>query len=250
MHHLVQVTPENIDKEKLYCSKDVKSDGFKMKKIWFNNRFDEGLKLFILKNEMNKPVAFIEYIPIENAWRPIEGKNYFFIHCLMVYSKNDRDKGFASELIKHAEYDARSEEKDGIAVITSDGAWLADKTIFMKNGYYEIEKSERFELMIKKFADTDNIPKLVDITKFRKEYDGWNVVYSDQCPWHDKAAKALKETAAEQGFQINIRKIETTEEAKKSPSAFGTFSLIKDGKLIEDHYISKTRFLNILKKME
>jgi hypothetical protein len=32
------------------------------------------------------------------------------------------------------------------------------------------------------------------------------------------------------------------------PSGFGVFALVKDGKLLEDHYLSKRRFETIIKK--
>lgn len=34
---------------------------------------------------------------------------------------------------------------------------------------------------------------------------------------------------------------------QNGPSGFGTFALLKDGVLLEDHYISLGRFMNILR---
>jgi hypothetical protein len=50
------------------------------------------------------------------------------------------------------------------------------------------------------------------------------------------------------GITLTVKKLATPKEAQKAPSGFGTFSLIKDGKLLADHYISRTRFENILKQ--
>jgi len=47
---------------------------------------------------------------------------------------------------------------------------------------------------------------------------------------------------------LNVIKLETPEEARNAPSGFGTFSLVYNGQLLEDHYLSKTRFENILKQ--
>ena len=41
---------------------------------------------------------------------------------------------------------------------------------------------------------------------------------------------------------------EAEKEAKNAPSGYGVFNLLHDGKLLEDHYLSATRFKNILKK--
>ncbi|GAA4884292.1 hypothetical protein GCM10023311_03320 [Flaviramulus aquimarinus] len=49
------------------------------------------------------------------------------------------------------------------------------------------------------------------------------------------------------GVDLKVTKIETAEEAKNAPSGFGVFNLLHDGKLLEDYYLSATRFKNIIK---
>ena len=91
-------------------------------------------------------------------------------------------------------------------------------------------------------------PNLIDWTKNLKNYEGWHLLYSDQCPWHGKSVDAIKEVTEENNIDLTIKKITSSEEAKQMPSGFGVFNLIHNGKLLEDHYISQTRFKNILKK--
>ena len=74
------------------------------------------------------------------------------------------------------------------------------------------------------------------------------MVYADQCPWHEKSAFDLLNTAMGFGIDLNVTKIKMAEEAQQAPSGFGVFSLLYNGRLIEDHYLSATRFKNILKK--
>lgn len=59
---------------------------------------------------------------------------------------------------------------------------------------------------------------------------------------------ALLNTAMDYDIDLKITKLETAQEAKNAPSGYGVFSLLHDGKLLEDHYLSATRFRNILKK--
>jgi hypothetical protein len=92
------------------------------------------------------------------------------------------------------------------------------------------------------------MPRLIDWTKNLAKYKGWNLVYSDQCPWHEKSVTDLQLTAKNHGIELQITKLTTPEEAQQAPSGFGTFGLIYNGKLLEDHYLSKTRFENILKQ--
>ena len=54
--------------------------------------------------------------------------------------------------------------------------------------------------------------------------------------------------ADEYGIDLKVKKIIKAEEARNGPSGFGVYSLLYNGKLLEDHYISSTRFKNILKK--
>jgi hypothetical protein len=82
----------------------------------------------------------------------------------------------------------------------------------------------------------------------KEQYKGWNLVYADQCPWHKKAVFALYDTAMDFGIDLKIKKLTSSKQPKKAPSGFGTFSLLGDGRLLEDHYISATRFKNILRK--
>ena len=68
----IQVTRENIEKEHICCAisnnKDVQVSS---KKAWLTNRFDDGL-VFLKSTERGK--CFIEYIPAENAWNPIDAE--------------------------------------------------------------------------------------------------------------------------------------------------------------------------------
>jgi L-amino acid N-acyltransferase YncA len=246
--YIQEVNPENVMQETLFCIKDTKSPGFQKKHQWFLKRFEEGLKLKILKSAEDKPLAFIEYIPAQYAWRPIDAGGYMFIHCMYVYSNKDKQQGYGSMLVRDCVKDAESAGMKGVATMCSKGSWVADKRLFEKNGFSHYDKQGRFELMAKKFNLNDPDPRLIDWRENRKDLQGWHLVYANQCPWHEKAVEVIKETAAEHGFDITIRELKSAEEAKSAPSGFGVFSLVHDGELLEDHYISKTRFENIIKK--
>ena len=78
----IRVTKENLEKEHICCAisnnKDVQVSS---KKAWLADRFDEGL-VFLKSVERGK--CFIEYIPAENAWVPIDADGYMYIDCLWV----------------------------------------------------------------------------------------------------------------------------------------------------------------------
>ena len=72
----IRITKENIDKEHICCAMSGKQSV--AKKEWLRQRFDDGL-VFYRSEERGK--CFIEYIPAENAWAPIEADGYLYIDC-------------------------------------------------------------------------------------------------------------------------------------------------------------------------
>ena len=102
--------------------------------------------------------------------------------------------------------------------------------------------------MSKKWNGKASNPKLRDWEAQQQQYQGWHLIYANQCPWHEKSVEAMLHAAADFEVDLKVEKLNTAEEAKNAPSGFGVFSLMYDGKLVEDHYLSGTRFRNILKK--
>lgn len=245
---LVNITPENILQQGLYCIKNTKAPGFKSKKDWLELQFKNGLQLKILKDENDAQIGFIEYIRAEFAWRPVNAPGYLFIHCILISSTKFKSQGYGSYLIEACETEAKAQNKAGMAMMCSKGPWIAGNTLFEKNGFQKTDELGRFELWAKKLDTKAPDPKLIDWTKNQKKYKGWHLIYSDQCPWHHKSVEDMQEAAVEIGIDLQIKKLTTPQQAQQSPSGFGVYSLIHDGKLLADHYISKTRFKNILKQ--
>ena len=245
---IIDVTPQNVEKETLFCIKDILNPGFKCKQDWFVKQYQNGLRMNILKGTEGQMIGFIEYLPASMAWRPIHANSYMFIHCMYIYPNKNKKKGYGSLLIETVEQEAKLKNMNGVCVMTSKGPWMTDMRIFEKNGYKLVDKKGRFELLSKKWSDTDPEPAFIDWTVKQQKYQGWHLLYSDQCPWHDKSVNVLRETAKEFKIDLQINRIKTVEEAKDAPSGFGVFSLLHNGQLLEDHYLSATRFKNILKK--
>ncbi len=245
---IFDVNEQNISEIGIFCIKDKKSPGYIAKLDWFKSQFELGLRMKIAINNMGKQLGFIEYVPIENAWRPVKGKGYYFIQCIAVFVKDAKESGVGSMLIKSCENDAKAEGKTGICAMASEGVWMANKKIYLNNEYEVVDKLGRFELLHKSLKKNLEPPQFIDWSIAQTKYVGWNLVYSNQCPWHDKSINDLSLSAKEHGIKLKVTKIMNAKEAQLAPSGFGTFSLIKDGRLLEDHYLSKTRFENILKK--
>lgn len=244
---IIDVSVDNVAEVGIYCIKDKWSPGYAAKVEWFKNKINKGLKIKIAVDKQGKQLGFIEYIPSELAWRPVNADDYLFIQCIGLFVKDARHQNIGSSLIGHCEKDAKKLNKTGICVMSSDGPWMANKSLFEKNGFLMADQLERFELMYKAFGKSLK-PQFVDWTKGREKYKGWHLVYSDQCPWHEKSITDLRQSALDHGVELKVKKLATPKEAQNAPSGFGTFSLLKDGRLLGDHYLSRTRFENILRQ--
>ena len=74
------IDENNINTEHICCAlSDLKGENcFASKKSWLTERFAEGLVFYKL-DERGK--VFIEYLPSESAWIPIDAKNGLHINC-------------------------------------------------------------------------------------------------------------------------------------------------------------------------
>ena len=245
--NIIDVTTDNVDKVGIFCIKNKKSPGYYNKVEWFKNKMNKGLKMKIASDNQGKQLGFIEFIPSELAWRPINAHNYYFIQCILLFKKA-KNKHIGTTLLRICEQEAKQNNKAGICTMTSDGPWIANKKLFENNGFVTADQLDRFELMYKRLDDESPIPLLHNWIKQQEKYKGWNLLYSDQCPWHEKSITDIQQSAMDHGIKLKVIKLTTPKEAQNAPSGFGTYALIKDGRLLADHCISRTRFENILKK--
>ncbi len=243
---IVEINAENVHSEGLFCVKNPKYPGFGLKVEWMLKRMEEGLKLKLLKVD-NETAGFIEYVPGEYTWRPVSAKSYMFIHCIWIYPKKNLNHGYGSQLVKHCIEDARKTGKAGVAVMATNGTWMPDATLFLRNGFVCVDSKERFDLMVLKFNNHPD-PVFYDWNTNSPGYQGLNLIYANQCPLFIRSVEDLKKTAAGFNIQLNIKELKSAAEAQQAPSGFGVYSLIYNGKILADHYISSTRFKSILNK--
>ena len=246
--NLIEVTPENVEDYGVFCVKNKRAPGYQEKIAWMRQKLNRGVKLQILADEQGKQLGFVEYTPAESAWRAVDAPDYLFVHCIYNARKTNRGQNLGSLLLSAVERDAINTGKVGICVLTSDGPWLANKSLFEKNGFIRAATRGRFELLYKTFDPEPQPPQFFDWTDSLKQHEGWHLLFADQCPWHLKSITALTDVAREQGVPLQVTHLNSPEEAQKGPGGYGTFALIKDGRLLADHYLSATRFKNILKK--
>ncbi len=246
---IISLNIENIDKHGCYCLMNKKQKGHSLKIDWLKKRFQEGLKSKILHSKKDGYIGFIEYVSGELSWRSFSNPDYMFIHCIYIAKKTNRNLGYGKLLIDKCIDDAKKENKKGVVVISSGGAMLAEKGIFLQNGFVVSDTEKpKYQLMVKQFVSGD-LPKFKKNQEMiLKKYKGLHLLYANQCPYFIKSVDAIEKLSKEYGIDLKVSEIKTARDAQESPSFYGAFNLIYDGKLIAEHYISEKRFRNIVER--
>jgi hypothetical protein len=246
---IIEITPENIDNHPPRCFLNPSHEGYQMKKEWLHNRFSEGMTIKLLYLH-NKCIGFIEYVPGEYAWRPVKAKDYLFIHCIWISPNKHKEKGNGSLLVKDCVKHAERQGKLGVAVITSEGPFMAGKELFLKNGFIPISHAKpSYELLVKQLKKGP-LPGLNKTDRDLSTYQGFHIIYANQCPWVARSIRELGSIAREKGLALHFTELRNAEEAQQAPNVYGVFTLIYNGTILADHYISTTRFKNILKQIK
>ena len=102
-------------------------------------------------------------------------------------------------------------------------------------------------MLVKQLRKTAE-PKFKDCENQLSNCEGLKIVYSNQCPWVARFMSELSETIKGKSLEIDVVELKTPAQAQAAPSIYAVFNLVSDGKLLADHYISNTRFLNIVNK--
>lgn len=248
---VIDVTLDNVDEVGCSCFMKADDQAHLDKIDWFKKRTKEGMKIKILKHKNEKKsIGYIEYTKGENAWRAVEAKDYLVVHCIWVSPNKYKEKGYGSLLLSEAINDAEKEGKLGVVAVVSESSFMANKDLFLNNKFESISNEKPFDLMVLSLKK-GSLPVFIDTGKQLEKLKGLNAIYTKQCPWVLRLISEIKDVCSEFGFDITVKELESPKDVQKySPSIYASFSLVYDGKLLADHYISATRLKNILKKLK
>ena len=174
---------------------------------------------------------------------------WIYVHqCLWVNSTKLRNQGYGSLLIQECIEEAEKLNLKGVAVLCSNDAFMAKSAVFLKNGYVVAATAPpAYELLYKPFSEVE-APAFGNWQEELKKYHGLHIIYSKQCPWVARFIDEVQPFLLECGIKPTITELRTAAEAQNAPCPYATFSIVLNGKLLADHYISLTRFKNIMKK--
>ena len=136
----VNLTPENVTDEHLCCIIRMKKghSGIEAKRSWLSERIAEG---HIFRKMNVNGCVFIEYAPLEKAWVPIEGENYYYMYCLWVQG-TPKGSGYGRQLMEYCINDAKANGKSGICMLgaKTQKNWLSDQNLPKNSGLYRLTK--------------------------------------------------------------------------------------------------------------
>ena len=246
----IDITPENLEKEHICCAiSDKKGECcVSSKKSWMKERFADGL---VFKKLDARGKVFIEYIPAEKAWCPINAPNYMYINCFWV-SGQFKGQGYANQLLDQCIADAKAKGKCGITVLSSKKklAFLSDPEYLKHKGFLVADTAlPSFELLYLAFDNSATVPQFNTCVKSGVIGEkGLVLYYSNQCPHTAKYVPLIEDVANKHGIKLEIQKIESSQQAQNIPAPCTSFSLFYNGNFVTNEILSEKKFEKLLDK--
>ncbi|MGN0469240.1 MAG: GNAT family N-acetyltransferase [Acutalibacteraceae bacterium] len=244
----INITEENLADEHLCCIIRTKKphSGVEAKRKWLSGRLKEG-HVFRKLNE--KATVFIEYAPLETAWVPIVGDNYYYIYCLWVLG-DYKGKGYGKALMETCIRDAKENGKSGICMLGAkkQKAWLSDQAFAKKFGFEAVDETENgYELLALSFDGT--VPKFAESAKKEKiENEALTIYYDMQCPYVLQTVDKAKQFCETNEIPASFILVDTLQKAKNLPCVFNNWAVFYKGKFETVNLTDVASLKRILKK--
>lgn len=245
----IKVTKDNVDSEHICCAissdKDVQ---VLSKKNWLKDRFDDGL-VFIKSEQRGK--CFIEYIPGENAWNPIDAQGYTYINCLWV-AGSLKGNGYSSDLLSLCIEDSKSKGKKGLCILSSakKKPFLADPKYLKYKGFSVCDEADNGISLWYLPFEKDALPPKFKARAIHPRIDemGYVLYYTNQCPFNAKYVPILENIAKEKSIPFKAIRIENKQDAQNAPTPVTTYALFYNGNYVTNEQMNDTRFLKLIEK--
>ena len=248
MEEIKKLDNTNITEEHICCAMSDKkcASGYQAKKDFLKGNLNDG---YTFKKLDVRGKVFIEYVPAQNGWLPIEADNYMLINCFWVSGKF-KGHGHAKRLLNECEIDAQ--DMNGIVAVVGSKKqpFMSDKKFYQMQGFELCDTAEPyFELWYKPYNNKAPKPQFKTIAKQGtcNIKDGLAVYYTNACPFTEYYTKELERIAIEKGHKIKLIKLENKEQAQNHFVPHTIYSVFKDGKFITQHILNEKSFDKFIK---
>ena len=242
----IRVTKENLDREHICCAisndRDVQVAS---KKAWLRDRLDEGL---VFLKSVQRGKCFIEYLPAEAAWVPIEADGYTYIDCLWV-SGSLKGHGYANDLMDACVRDSKEKGKQGLCILSSakKRPFLADPKYLKHRGFAVADEADNgVQLWYLPFGPDAPAPRFKACARHpRVDEKGYLLYYTSQCPFNAKSVPILEQTARDHGIPFRAVRLDSRAAAQSAPTPVTTYALFFDGAYLTNEQMNDAKFLKL-----
>ncbi len=244
----VNLTTENLTNEHLCCIIRSKKphQGIDAKRQWLSDRLSEG---HVFRKLNAKATVFIEYAPLETAWVPVIGNNYYYVYCLWVLG-SDKGKGYGKLLMEYCLADAKEKGKSGICMLGAkkQKSWLSDQSFAKKFGFEIVDATDDgYELLALSFDGT--IPAFAPNAKKQKiESNVLTIYYDMQCPYIYQKIELIKQYCETNNVPVSLIQVDTLQKAKELPCVFNNWGVFYKGNFETVNLLDVSYLERILKK--
>ena len=243
----IRVTKENLEYEHICCAISSNRDiQVASKKAWLAERFDDGL-VFLKSAERGK--CFIEYIPAENAWNPLDAEGYMYIDFLWV-SGSFKGHGYSNDLLGACLADSREKGRKGLCILSSakKKPFLADPKFLKHKGFAVCDEADNgIQLWYLPFKKETEPPRFKECARHPHiEEKGYVLYYTSQCPFNAKYVPIVEQTARDHGIPFKAIHIQTKAEAQNAPTPVTTYALFYNGEYLTNEQMNDKRFLKLV----
>lgn len=244
----INLTAENLANEHLCCiiRASKPHPGIEAKRQWLKDRIREG---HVFRKLNAKATVFIEYAPLETAWVPIVGGNYYYVYCLWVCG-DYKGKGYGKLLMEYCLDDAREKGRSGVCMLGAkkQKSWLSDQAFAKKFGFETVDSTRNgYDLLALSFDGT--APRFAPNAKSLEIESGELTIYYDlQCPYVQRSVEMTRQYCKENGVPVSIIEVDTLQKAKELPCVFNNWAVFYKGNFETVNLLDAAYLKRILKK--
>ena len=244
----INLTPENLSDEHLACIIRSRKPhpGIEAKRQWLASRLQEG---HVFRKLHDRATVMIEYAPLETAWTPVIGENYFYLYCLWV-DRAHAGHGYGKALMEYCLNDARTKGKSGVCMLGAkrQKSWLSDQSFAKKFGFEVVDTTDNgYELLALSFDGTK--PSFAPNAKKNVIAEETLTIYYDlQCPYIYQEIEQIKSYCKENQFPVTFVLVDTLQKAKELPCVFNNWAVFYKGKFETVNLMDTAYLERILRK--
>jgi GNAT superfamily N-acetyltransferase len=244
----VNLTTQNLVNEHLCCIIRSKKEhqGIEAKRQWLSERLKEG---HVFRKLNARATVFIEYAPLETAWVPIIGDNYYYIYCLWSLGSY-KGKGYGKSLMEYCLEEAKEKGKSGVCMLGAkkQKAWLSDQSFARKFGFKVVDTTNNgYELLALSFDGTT--PKFAqNVKKQEIESKELTIYYDMQCPYVYQTIEMIKRYCEANDVPASLIEVDTLQKAKELPCVFNNWGVFYKGKFATVNLLDVAYLKRIIKK--